>query len=162
MENYVWYACYGSNINGLRFFLYIQGGSHFFDGIKITNQGCFDQRLPIQMKPFLFKHPIYFAKYSTTWEGGVAFLDITKKGFSYGKAYLVTEEQFKSIMKQEGTWYPIEVDLGILDGYPIKTFTGIHEDLNKPSFSYINTIKNGLIDLGISESEINTYLNDHL
>jgi len=38
--------------------------------------------------------------------------------------YLITEDQFKEINKQEGSgWYDLIINLGILNGVPIKTFT---------------------------------------
>jgi hypothetical protein len=162
MKHYVWYACYGSNINQDRFILYIKGGRHNFFGVEVSNQGCSDQTPPLKDIPYTLNHPIYFAKEKNRWQGGVAFLDTKNEGFSYGRAYLITYEQFLEIKQQEGAWYDVEVDLGILDGYKVKTFTGFHLDQALPSLIYINTIKDGLLQIGYKESEIETYLKETL
>lgn len=158
MSNYVWYACYGSNINYHRFLLYIIGGSKDFYGVTISNQGCRNKDLPILSVPYLFAYPIYFAKPKNRWNGGVAFLDTSKKGLSYGRAYLITEEQFLEVKEQEGIWYQDEVDLGVLDGYQVKTFTGHHLEFKAPSVSYINTIRDGLLEINMSDQDIENYL----
>jgi hypothetical protein len=155
----IWYASYGSNINYERFLLYIIGESKDFYGVEISNIGCDDKSLPLKDVLYEFNYPVYFAKPKNRWGGGVAFLDIRKKGHSFGRAYLVTKEQFKSIMIQEGSWYNIEVDLGIYEGYPIKTFTGFHMDIAKPSYSYTQTIKDGLYQLGVNKEMIEKLFN---
>ncbi len=154
----VWYACYGSNINYERFLLYIKGGSKNFYGVEISNKGCADTSRPLKDVLYEFNYPLYFAKPNNRWGGGVAFLDTREKGHSYGRAYLVTKEQFKQIMLQEGNWYNVEVDLGHYEGYPIKTFTGFHQDIAQPSYSYHQTIKDGLTEMGLNIKTIEDYL----
>ena len=59
---YIWYACYGSNINRSRFMDYIEG--------------CTDTTPPVEDRPFEFDHPVFFAGKSLRWGGkGKAFLD---------------------------------------------------------------------------------------
>ncbi len=161
MSRLVWYACYGSNLNERRFLLYLKGGDASFFGVTITQNGANDPKDPVSIKPYTFNHPICFMKHSKNWGGGVAFLDTRKSGLAYGKAYLITEEQFQAVMEQEGPWYPLSIDLGMLDGYPVKTFTGICFNTTKPSQAYLNTIKEGLRDLGLKEEAIDAYLNPH-
>lgn len=147
MGDLVWYACYGSNINYERFKLYLLGGEKDFFGVVVSNEGCRDKSLPVRIKRYTFKHPVYFAKNSSIWGGGVAFLDTRKTWAAQGVAYLITYEQFLDVKRQEGSWYNEEIDLGELDGYPVKTFTGFHDCLNFPSLAYIKTINQGLNEL---------------
>lgn len=151
-KNYVWYACYGSNINKKRFMKYI-------------NQ-CKDQTPPRAEKPFIIKYPIYFSNRSSTWSNkGVCFLDLEKIGASYGKIYLVTEEQFKDIHRAEGSgpnWYNAIVDLGFEDGIPVKTFTHRPRQLEDviPSTEYLDVIASGIQASypALSAVEIQAYL----
>lgn len=148
---YVWYACYGSNINKDRFMRYI--GS------------CRDSMPPKAEKPYIIKHPVYFSKESGKWEGkGVAFLDTSKKGVCYGKIYLITVEQLRNIQQQEGGWYNGILVLGTEDGIPVKTITHTprFEEDNKPGMRYIEVIKKGIQETypDMSEAEIDAYLMD--
>jgi len=151
-RNYVWYACYGSNINKERFMKYI-------------NQ-CTDKTPPKDEKPMIIEHPIYFANRSRRWsDKGVAFLDISRKGMCYGKRYLVTREQFEEIHDQEGNyklWYNKSFDLGSDAGIPIKTITHAPRDLeeNIPSSDYLKVIKTGIQATypNLAEADIDAYL----
>ncbi|SDY94500.1 Uncharacterized conserved protein YtfP, gamma-glutamylcyclotransferase (GGCT)/AIG2-like family [Proteiniborus ethanoligenes] len=140
--NYVWYACYGSNINKERFMKYILG-----DAIR---SGCRDKTPPVDEKPIIVKYPIYFANHSSRWNNkGVAFLDISKRGKSYGKMYLITKEQFEEIHQQEGngpSWYNKKVNLGFQGGIPIQTITHELRDIQEviPSIDYLEVIKAGI------------------
>ncbi|MDD4296230.1 MAG: gamma-glutamylcyclotransferase [Ruminiclostridium sp.] len=152
INDYVWYAAYGSNINKQRFMKYIQG--------------CSNNTPPLKEKPFVFSHPIYFANRSSKWENaGVAFLDIEQQGKAYGKLYMITEEQFKEVHKQEGSglkWYNEAVQIGIEDGVPIKTITHTpcHTENVLPSKRYLSVIKNGIQETypTLTENEIDAYL----
>jgi len=54
----------------------------------------------------------------------VAFLDLQKAGKAYGRRYLITEQQFKDIHRQEGpNWYNKIAEVGVAEGIPIRTFT---------------------------------------
>lgn len=148
---YVWYACYGSNINKERFMTYISG--------------CRDNMPPKAEKPYIIKHPVYFAKESGKWDGkGVAFLDTSKKGVCYGKIYLITVEQLRSIQQQEGGWYNGISVLGTEEGIPVKTITHEprFEEDKKPGMRYIGVIVKGIQDTypDMSEAEIDAYLMD--
>ena len=124
-ENLVWYACYGSNIMYERFLCYIQGGT-FYANNK-PHDGCPDKAPPHSSKPIIIPYEMYFGNKSKWWNNsGVAFLDTSRKGITLGRMYLITEEQYKNIWKDEGksdNWYNKEISLGEFEGCPIKTFT---------------------------------------
>ena len=85
-QNYVWYACYGSNLYKKRFMEYIKK--------------CPDPSSPKGDKKILVPYPLYFAKESSRWGGGVAFIGLRKnrKNPSLGRMYLITEEQFEDTL----------------------------------------------------------------
>lgn len=148
---YVWYVAYGSNINKERFMRYING--------------CSDQTEPVAEKSYHIPYSIYFAGVSKTWDNkGVAFLDVTKPGSAFGKAYMVTESQFEEIQIAEGSKYTNKVFLGEMEGIPSYTFTTeeLHEECNRPSDAYLKTILEGLVDTypEYTVEEMEEYLND--
>ncbi len=150
-SNLLWYACYGSNINKERFMKYIEG--------------CSDKTPPRDERPFIFDYPIYFSNNSPSWDyKGVAFLDINKKGKSFGKIYLITKEQFEEIKLQEGSnrnWYGKTVDLGLIDGIPVKTITKEERTSDViPSPRYLDVKKKGIKDTypELTLSDIDVYL----
>ncbi len=146
-DDYVWYACYGSNINIDRFMIYINGDK---SGKFGHLEGCSDKTKPLEAKPYIFNFPIYFAKHSNRWNGGVAFLDYENRGNSYGKIYKLKMNQFKEVFMQE--YGPKSYDAIIyVDDYenlPIFTFTSSYkrEDLELPSKEYLDVIKKGILD----------------
>lgn len=93
----VYYSSYGSNMNTERFLKYVKGGKagtrHY--------QGCRDKTEPSDAIPVKYPHPLFYAMKSRVWEGGIAFLDHSKKGASLGKAYKVSGQQFKDVVAQE-------------------------------------------------------------
>ena len=146
-DDYVWYACYGSNINIDRLMIYINGDKN---GKFAHADGCVDKSKPVEAKPYIFNCPIYFAKHSTRWNGGVAFLDYENVGKSYGKIYKIKMNQFKEILKQENgsKSYDAIIYVGDYENLPIFTFTAPHkrEDLELPSKEYCDVIKKGILD----------------
>ena len=108
---------------------------------------------------------LYFGNKSGSWEGGgVAFLDhrMDESIVTLGRRFLITEEQFREINLQEGPgWYNHIIDLGLVDGVPVKTFThstNFHENL--PCGNYLKVVEEGLKETypELSESEIASYL----
>lgn len=160
MEEYIWYACYGSNINRERFLCYIDGKERTICGKSIKNKGCDDKSPPREDHPFVFNHDIYFAKTSTNWGGGVAFIDLDNPGSAYGRIYLVTKQQFDKIKEQEGSWYSRQSNsLGERDGYKIYTFTDIkREKYIPPSDCYKQVIIQGLMETGLSKEMAKEYI----
>ena len=152
-NDYVWYGCYGSNINYDRFMLYIKGDN---SEIYSSNEGCEDKSEPLESKKYIYNCPIYFAGESKRWTGGMAFLDYMNDGKSYGRIYKIKMSQFKSVLKQEGKLYDAVVLAGYEDNLPVLTFTSckkLDEILNEPSDRYIDVIKKGLISCGYDFSE---------
>ena len=147
---YVWYACYGSNVNKNRFMKYIDD--------------CGDKTPPVEDRPFRFEHSIYFAKTAGNWySGGKAFLDDTAAGEAYGRIYKITKAQFEEIKRAEGKDYSKRLHLGDIQGVPVYSFTDTqkNEPSNVPSDEYYKTILEGLAECynGIFDmSQLNAYL----
>lgn len=146
-ENLVWYASYGSNILYERFMCYIEGGTFAINNRKYD--GCTDHSKPLDMKTIIIPYQLYFGNKSGSWDDcGVAFLDIKKAGMTLGRMYLITEQQFNEVHKQEGkgiNWYNEVVTLGEYNGYEIKTFTNSsRRDEKAPSDKYLKVVKMGL------------------
>lgn len=176
MTNYVWYASYGSNISTERFLCYIHGGRA--NGAQTSEEGCRDKTNPIKYKNIEIFKKQYFAKSAYRWQDkGVAFVDSkTSSEITYGRMYLITDEQFADVVKQENrmktgenldlklqearhldhlviindSWYGRLLFLGENDGYPIYTFTNIidveDEVLTHPSKEYLQMIGSGLYE----------------
>ncbi|MEL1135066.1 gamma-glutamylcyclotransferase family protein [Desulfitobacterium sp. THU1] len=149
-EKYVWYAAYGSNINRQRLMAYIMG--------------CSDKTPPKEEMPIMLNHPIYFSNHSGRWNHkGVAFLDLDKVGKTYGKRYLITQEQLNEIQVLEGgIWYNEIVQVGEDNGTHIKTLTHTprySEDVF-PDLTYLEVIQRGLKETypNLSSVEIDSYL----
>ena len=125
-EDYVWYVSYGSNLLGERFERYIRGGKCRFNGSYYT--GCTDKSMPIKSVPVTIPFNMYYSNYkrSSSWKNtAVCFLDISRPGMAYGRAYLIKKNQLDSIHRQEGNganWYPEKVSLPEIDGIPAYTF----------------------------------------
>jgi hypothetical protein len=187
MNEYVWYASYGSNINRDRFLCYIKGGAPA--GSTRIENGCRDSSLPVEESSFIIKYPLYFAKEATGWQSqGVAFLGLSpdKECVTYSKKYLITTEQFLDVVQQENdglecdidlakvkekgsivfrpnAWYGNILYLGEEDGYPIFTFTAPWDIadvvMKKPSHVYLKTIINGLKTDYSNEEILNYFKN---
>lgn len=150
-KEYVWYVAYGSNINKERFMKYICD--------------CTDKTEPVAERQYNIPYNMYFAGASKRWEEkGVAFIDVTKPGNAFGKAYKVTKEQFKEIQIAEGSSYTKRISLGEMEGLPAYTFTTAtaHEECNTPSEAYVTTILKGLLDTypEYPVEKMERYLND--
>lgn len=166
-KRYVWYASYGSNMLRERFMLYIEGGVNRFNGRSY--EGCKDKSAPIQDQKVEIHHELYFAKHSSSWgNGGVAFIkpDKNEATKTLGRMYLITEEQFKEVQRQEGPgWYNKVIELGNCEGFPIKTFTHSEEYAsNTPVKSYLDVIRQGIREVWSEkkEWEIEEYLRGYI
>ncbi len=144
-NDYIWYACYGSNINTDRLMIYILGDKNKKLG---SENGCSNKDRPLDERPYKFIFPIYFAGHSTKWNGGMVFLDYEHSGSSYGKIYKIRMSQFRDILKQENDAYDLVLYLGDYDNIPIFTFTADHKrgDFEPPSKEYCDVIKKGILD----------------
>lgn len=178
-RKYVWYASYGSNINKDRFICYIKGGKP--EGSAKVETGCKNPDLPVDESTFEIHYPLYFAKEAERWEfKGVAFIGLNRdpNNSTLSKMYLITEEQFLDIVKQENngvefdidlnevkttgskifrenSWYGNILYLGESKEYPIFSFTSPWdmEDVEnkKPAHAYLKTIIIGLKDAYTNE-----------
>ncbi len=184
-RSYVWYASYGSNLSRERFLCYIKGGRP--KGSEKREVGCRDKSLPIAEGTHIMPYPLYFAKESRRWQKqGVAFIGLSKneKFHTYSRKYLITEEQFMDVVKQENngveihidldkvmesgyktlrdSWYGTILFLGEEDGYPIVTFTAdwdLDVPFHTPSKEYLSMIIHGLKStLSLENKEILDYL----
>lgn len=150
--DYVWYACYGSNLCEERFMRYINS--------------CSDTTAPREDRAFSFEHNIYFAKEAKGWQnGGKAFLDDSSSGHAYGRAYKITRRQFEEIMVKEGPDYTKKLYLGQIEGWPVYSFTDTQKNspVRMPSKDYFATILKGLLECyryGYDEAELMEYLVD--
>ena len=183
--DYVWYASYGSNINKNRFLCYILGGTP--KGSAKDEKGCRDKSLPKDERAYKIQHQMYFAKESSSWQGGVCFIGLEQDPSyeTYSYMYLIKREQFLDVVRQENACENIDIDLeeviskgnkvigkswygnilclGDNEGYPVFTFTSIDEinplNVRKPSKEYLLTIILGLkAQIGLDDNQILKYL----
>ena len=175
MQKLVWYTCYGSNLLRERFLCYLKGG--LIPGNTREERGAKNPSEPLADKPCFIPHRLYFALHAKKWDDlGVAFIDFEKdeSAKTYGRSYLITEEQFFDVVRQENALpadAPISFDydrlhregsiilfpdnyygrlmyLGEDEGYPCYTFTSIppmkEQELVAPSDAYYKVIADGL------------------
>lgn len=157
---------------------YIQGGTP--EGASRSYVGCTDDRPPKQDMPVIIPHELYFSHSSPIWQSkGVAFIKSERKEGTntLGRMYLIMEEQFVSVVRQENGVSPtdtsINIDfdkaisegestiplalygriiyLGENDGFPIFTFTASWEDArikpNAPGENYLKIIMRGIREI---------------
>src|SRR3990170_1609889 len=109
----VWYASYGSNLLYEDGFLgYIEGKVR--RGCREPEKGCKDKTPPRTDKTIDIPFPLYFAERSSKWNnGGVAFISLSRdeNNPTVGRMYLITEEQFIDVVKQENGNQEISIDL---------------------------------------------------
>jgi hypothetical protein len=123
---------------------YINGGVCPLNNATYT--GCTDKSAPRRSNAVIVPFALYFAQKSKRWDNkGVAFLDSNAVSVTIGKAYLITEEQFQQIHKQEGDWYAKILEFGKIGGYPVKSFTSRKKfDDIPPSEKYLKVITKGI------------------
>lgn len=179
LSNKVWYASFGSNLFRERFLCYIEGGQP--EGSTRREVGCRDCTLPIKDEAVSLPFSLYFAGYSDRWNGGAAFIDtvFNKDANTWGRMYLITEEQFEDVVRQENgipdimlDWESIkakgntliqESDYGNLlyagdkDGYPIFTFTNYlpmeEREFTVPSKRYLAMLIRGFLEVHTQSPE---------
>ena len=169
-EEYLWYVSYGSNMLKERFKYYIKGGS--FKNSR-PRQPCRDTTPPVAVKTVEIPYDMYYGNFSGSWEnGGVSFLDTSKKGSALGIAYLITKEQFDHVAAQENggrfpeegyNWYENIIDLEPMDGFEVKTITNnILREYNEPCHAYLDTLHKGIKENWpeMSYEDIDDYLNN--
>lgn len=177
---------YGSNIDRDRFLCYIVGGQPA--GSQRSYEGCRDNTPPVDDKPIIIDHELYFSKRSSVWEnGGVGFINVssTNGTITFARMYLVTRQQLADIAKQEtssaeyldinleeaigagstifktNSWYGRLIHLGNDKGYPVFTLTNETnlQESTRPSPSYLRTIIRGINQIyELKPQEIVDYL----
>ena len=159
----VWYACYGSNLLEERFLHYLQGGTCRFNGRPY--KACRNPSPPMDSQPFRIPYDMYFGNSSPSWDdGGVSFLDASRSGEAIGRVYLITKEQLAHVHTQEGKgndWYDTMVELGSLNGIPVRTFTNhARKEGTIPVEKYLHVLRLGLKETcpSMSDQEIAEYL----
>jgi hypothetical protein len=80
-----------------RFLCYIKGGLY---NSSRYHPPCDDTTLPQAVKTVEIPYDMYFGNMSGSWNCGVSFLDVTKKGKALGVAYLITKEQFDHVCRR--------------------------------------------------------------
>ncbi|MFP4014606.1 MAG: hypothetical protein ACLFVQ_11000 [Chitinispirillaceae bacterium] len=155
MDNLIWYASYGSNLQKERFLCYIEGGRA--RGASFSHPGCLDKSHPVKDSAVAIHHQMYFAMHIEGWQNrGVAFIkkEEDRTVLTWGRMYLITREQFLQVLMQENGYDPscgsLHVDLdavcengsvqvpellyghiiciGSKDSYPVVTFTAGWDD----------------------------------
>jgi hypothetical protein len=158
----VWYAAYGSNLDADRFACYLRGGTP--RGSTVANPGARDPSPPRERRALFLPGRVYFARWAERWGGGgVAFYDPEAEGPAAARAYLVTTDQFDDVAAQEGPWYARHLDLGELEGRPLRSFTAAwgRADVvaTAPHEPYLRTVACGLVDAhGWTPEEAAAYL----
>lgn len=166
MNDYIWYACYGSNLSSERFACYIESGicrenGKFYPGCRDKSRWTDDRFVTLPGR-------MYFGRRSEAWGGGVAFYEEDEESHVRMRLYRITREQFDDVVEQEGSakdWYGHMVCLGSGEnGEPIFTFTSnVHHAFNAPSPAYYGLIRRALIEEGGYEpDEIDAYLEECL
>jgi len=162
-NDYVWYAAYGSNLTYERFLIYIKGGKYKSNEVKYG--GCRNKSIPKDTRPVTIPYKMYYGNESSPWgKGGIAFLNTQSSGQTLGRMYLITEEQFEDIARQEGPeedWYNQSLSLGEYNGVEIVTITNKDtRPYHNPSDNYLEVIRIGIKETypEMSDFEIMKYL----
>lgn len=153
---YLYYICYGSNL--------------YFERFKEYLNKCSENNKDYPLDSFKIDlyYELYFARSSSKWDdGGVAFLDISKKidKSCVGRAYLIKEEQLKELKILEcgksllfnkdkdideiDGWYGNHIKIGEyfgLEGYTLTSKESLKSEAKEPSNKYKEVINKGIIE----------------
>lgn len=142
-KEYVWYACYGSNLCRSKF-------------IERYINECTDRTPPKEDRPYIIRHQMYFAGRFGRWNGGVAFVSTKadEQAQTLGRVYRITMEQLDEVREKEGPsshWYGNKLYLGMLEGLPVYTLTRDPQydghETRVPSPEYQEVIQRGLKEI---------------
>lgn len=133
----VMYASYGSNLHRDRFMTYIQGGTP--TGSRRNYPGCSDTTEPEFDIPIRYHGGFraHFALTSSTWRGGIAFMDQTpddETATALGRAYKLPIGQFDEVVHFENGGYlaktarPVPLDEVLATGRSV-TGEGVYETM---------------------------------
>jgi len=151
---------------------YVEGGRP--KGSNKDYRGCRDKTPPQDSRSDRISYPLYFAHWSDTWNGGIAFIKRRKsddEGMTFARRYLITKSQLEGVVAQENSscdgdalyafdlqhlldrgtlsvgdrLYDYLMVLGHDQGAPVVTLTTSRElGSEKPSAEYVTTIALGL------------------
>jgi hypothetical protein len=187
---FVWYVSYGSNLNRARFLAYLQGGRA--PGNDVDHAGSRDPTPPRLDVALELDHSMYFAGRSKRWGGtSAAFVSLhVKDPPSLARAYLITQEQFVDVVRQENNLHSDIADFeqrlhdamqrgharllptgsyaellfcGQRGGHPMLSFTASDDrtDIGRPSGAYLQMIGSALREChGLTTAQAVTYLMD--
>ena len=143
--------------------IYIKGGKCKFNGVSY--EGCRNKSLPKDTRPVTIPYKMYYGNESSPWGiGGISFLDTQSRGQALGRMYLITEEQFEDISRQEGNeeiWYNQSLSLGEYNGVEIVTITNKNtRPYHNPSDNYLGVLRMGIKETypDMSDFEVMKYL----
>ncbi|MBN1969997.1 MAG: hypothetical protein JXR48_04515 [Candidatus Delongbacteria bacterium] len=184
MKNYVYYACYGSNLSYNRFMCYIKGGVP--EGSAYNFNGAHDKSEPEESFVKKYKGIVKFAGCSPVWNnGGVCYYNPYSDSEVLFRLYKITYDQFKDIVLQENKTdylnfpkysdlknytneyvlanldYGKLLEIDIINNYPVLTFTSPKIDeliLNRPVKPYLLKLIEGLLSNGLKKEVISSYL----
>lgn len=163
----IWYVAYGSNLFEERIKYYIEGGLCIYNGRRY--RGCKDKTLYSDTRPVMIPYDMYYSNYNRgSWKNSaVSFLDLSRPGKAYGRAYKIKRSQLEDIHLQEGTsslWYPDCIQLDDIDGLPAYTASNYQvkqkDSFNKVSAEYGYVLFKGLKETypELSDDDIYSYL----
>ncbi|WP_343614986.1 hypothetical protein [Flavobacterium sp.] len=183
-KDLVWYAAYGSNMLEERFLHYINGGIP--RGSERNYEPCSDLAPPKDIRPYEINFELFFARESSSWKGGIAFIEPEKSNESktLAKLYLISKTQFNHLAKGETqaqgiveidfdqavnegrkvfkrpSWYGLVLFLGYFEDLPVFTLTGEKpiDVFTRPNENYLSIIASGLRQThGLNNQEIFQY-----
>jgi hypothetical protein len=149
-----------------RFDCYISGGRP--QGARRTYLGCRDQSPPLRDIGIRVAGGLTFARYSSVWDGGIAFYNPLADGELAARAYQITFGQLSDVVAQEakrpiggdfvlddgvvdGKWplgsrtYETLLHLDVREGLPMFTITSLQDlEPTPPSAPYLRTMLDGL------------------
>lgn len=168
-EEMIWYVAYGSNLLEERLKYYIEGG--FCEYNNKHYQGCKDKTLFLETRPVMIPYNMYYSNFNKgAWENSaVSFLDLSKSGKAYGRAYKIKRSQLDDIHLQEGKgsfWYPNCIQLDDIDGLSAYAIANYQikekEPFSKVSAEYRYVLYKGMKEAypELSDAEIFSYLKD--
>ena len=146
-----------------RFLYYIKGGYCSFNGNSYIP--CRDTSEPKAVKAVKIPYSMYFGNSSSSWGGGVSFLDYSTPGMALGVAYLITREQFEHVHEQEGKssiWYNEARELPTIEGYKAITISNSSlRPLKEPGEPYKAVLYRGIKENfpDLRDEDIEEYLN---
>ncbi len=163
----LWYVSYGSNMFKERLKYYIEGGVCTYNGRSYSP--CEDVTIPTESRAVIIPYDVYYSNYDRgAWKNSaVSFLDLSKPGKAYGRAYKIKKSQLDHIHRQEGAgfnWYPVLLRLSDIDGLPAYTCANdvvkIKEPFSKVSAEYGFVLYKGMKETypEFSDEQIYEYL----